>query len=152
MNNLEVMFYHLTSSPFDKTLFTILNKAYLGGMRAFVLANDASEVSDIDSYLWSLGRISFLPHCTLNDDNKAIAPVVIGESLDESASYDVIVPLNHNINFNPDSYKKVIDIFNGNNESELLNARNRWKNYKNLNYNLKYWYQDPKGNWLQKAV
>ena len=46
---------------------------------------------------------------------------------------------------------KVLDIFDGNNEEELAAARARWKEYKNQNYDLKYWSQDDAGKWVQKS-
>jgi DNA polymerase-3 subunit chi len=45
------------------------------------------------------------------------------------------------------AYEKCLYMFDGNEESQLLTARNRWKKYKESGFEMTYWQQSAKGNW-----
>jgi DNA polymerase-3 subunit chi len=51
-----------------------------------------------------------------------------------------------------EDYKKILHIFDGNNEADLKTARERWKTYKSAGHNLHYWFQDGKGKWAEKNL
>ncbi|MBN9543017.1 MAG: DNA polymerase III subunit chi [Alphaproteobacteria bacterium] len=154
MNNqtTQVSFYHLTTSPFDKALFGIVGKVLENNMKAFILTNDPKVTSEIDAFLWSIGRISFVPHATISDPELEMHPILIGHEIPQNLKFDAIISVNDRSDFNPKNYSRVIDIFDGNLDTSIALARERWKKYKAEGLDLKYWCQDPKGNWQAKAA
>ena len=46
-----------------------------------------------------------------------------------------------------DSFEKCLEIFDGNDEQALTQARERWKTYKQAGYSLTYYEQTDQGGW-----
>ena len=144
---MEISFYHLTSSPLKKALPALLEKAYEGGMRALVLA-DKSAIKQMDDDLWTFHPRKFLPHGT---DKRELQPVFISDKI-ENDNRDVLAITNGTEYDGTQGFKKVLDMFDGKNEAELNAARARWKAYKDKGFTLRYWKQDEKGSWAEKAA
>ncbi len=144
---MEISFYHLTSSPLKKALPALLEKAYEGGMRTLVVA-DKAAIKQLDDDLWTFHPRKFLPH---GIDKREIQPVFISDSF-ENDDREVLAVTNGAEYDGKGNFKKVLDMFDGNNETELSAARARWKSYKEKGYTLRYWKQDEKGAWAEKAA
>ena len=50
-----------------------------------------------------------------------------------------------------EQYERVFNIFDGNSEEALQQARRLWKEYKNAGNEVYYWQQSSAGKWEQKA-
>jgi len=92
MANPSINFYHFTTTNLEKSLFSILQKAYKANMNSVVLAENELKAVEIDNALWSLGRISFLPHCLNSDPKPERAPIVISHELKEIANNPELIP------------------------------------------------------------
>ena len=141
---MEISFYHLTSSPLKKALPALLEKAYEGGMRTLVVA-DKAAIKQLDDDLWTFHPGKFLPHGITQPE---IQPVFISDKFDND-NREVLAVTNGAEYDGNNGFKKVLDMFDGNNENELAAARNRWKSYKDKGYTLRYWKQDEKGSWAE---
>ena len=47
-------------------------------------------------------------------------------------------------------FKMCCEIFDGNDESLVQTARDRWKTYKDAGHDLAYFQQDETGKWVKK--
>lgn len=144
---MEISFYHLTSSPLKKALPALLEKAYEGGMRALVIA-DKAGIKQLDDDLWTFHPRKFLPHGT---DRRELMPVFISDEISND-NREVLAITNGAEYDGNQGFKKILDMFDGNNETALTAARARWKSYKDKGYSLRYWKQDEKGAWAEKAA
>ncbi|MEI6730828.1 MAG: DNA polymerase III subunit chi, partial [Pseudomonadota bacterium] len=51
-----------------------------------------------------------------------------------------------------EQFERVIDIFDGNDNEQVMQARSRWKEYKAGGHNLDYFQQSESGSWVKKAA
>jgi DNA polymerase III subunit chi len=147
----EVNFYHLTSSTLEKAMPRLLEKVYLAGKRAIVIANDEAKAEEYNTLLWTFSTNIFLPHGSKRDDFSHDQPIYITTSNENPNNASVVLITNGTIPANIDKFDKCLDMFDGNNESKLAEARKRWKDYQEMGAKTTYWQQDAKGNWTQSA-
>ncbi|MBN8828663.1 MAG: DNA polymerase III subunit chi [Sphingobacteriia bacterium] len=146
-----VSFYHLSASPFEKALAAIMGKAYASNLKSVILTSNELKSLEVDTLLWLQGRHSFLPHALISDPKSERQPILIShEVTDFPNNPEAIVAVSGRTDFDPIKYKRVIDIFNGNDQNEVEQARKRWVHYKKLGCEMQYWFQDEKGNWASK--
>jgi DNA polymerase-3 subunit chi len=144
---MEISFYQLSTSPLAKALPLLVEKAYEAGLKSWVVASP-SGIKAVDEGLWTTYQAKFLPHGTQNPE---VQPIFIStEVANPDGRQVLIITSGAKLGSTTLGYSKVLDIFDGNNEDELAAARARWKEYKNQNYDLKYWSQDDAGKWVQK--
>ena len=74
-----VDFYHLTASPLEKVLPQICEKVLGSGERLLVVA-EPSQLSALDTLLWSYAPDSFLPHGRAEGTAPEAQPVLLSES------------------------------------------------------------------------
>lgn len=149
---MEISFYHLTVTPLEKATPALVERAYDAGLRVHVLCNAARKAA-LDAALWTYHPRKFLPHGT--DDDTKIAPerqpILISAELANLNSATVLAVTNGAEIADFGSFERVLDIFDGNIDADLATARKRWKAYKEAGHSLRYWFQDEKGKWQEKA-
>lgn len=148
---MEISFYQLTSSPLKKALPALLEKAYENDMRSLVIC-EQENIKKLDDDLWTFHPRKFLPH---GISNPKIQPIFISENFDDEEANnnrEVLAITNGKFYDGNKKFSKILDIFDGNSETDLNSARRRWKSYKEKGYNLRYWKQDEKGAWSEKAA
>ncbi len=141
----EVSFYHLATTPLERALPSLLEKAYEAGMRTLVLV-DKARMKQIDETLWTANQSKFLPHGTTNPEKQ---PIFIADKI-ANDNRKVLAITNGAKYEDEQGFTKVLDIFDGNNETGLASARERFKYYKDKGFETKYWFQDEKGKWVAK--
>lgn len=147
----DIHFYHLTKSSLRDALPALLHKVLANDSKALVLAPDAAKFKEVDEFLWTLGTERFVPHGTPNEEFQDEQPVFLSQEEENPNSADILVTINRE---QPGFYKdfsRVMDIFDGNDDTAVEKARERWKAYSNDNdATLIYWQQDEKGKWQKK--
>ena len=152
----EIWFYHLQRQPLEKALPRLLEKSLEKGWRAVVQAKSEERLDALDAWLWTYSDASFLAHgraCDgdgelqlvylttgVENPNGAALRIFIEAAEMAPALAGVTVP-----------YARVIALFDGNNEEELLFARARWKELKERGFAAAYWQQGENGRWEMKA-
>lgn len=148
---MEISFYHLTLQPLGVALPKLLSKVREAEMKAVIKVPSAAEMDDIDQVLWTYDNASFLVHDTEKSKNPEDQPIYITTSDDNPASADVLVLTDGATCEMLLGYKRVLEMFDGNNTTAVEAARGRWSKYKEDGYELTYWQQTETGGWTKKA-
>jgi len=148
-----VHFYHLTSSPMERALPKLLEKAYAGGFRTIVLAEDEEKVDRLNTILWTYEEGSFLPHGSAKDAEPEKQPIFLTSTPPETGGEKQILCITSGqLSRATDAFERVLDIFDGSHDDQLSAARARWKIYKEQGVSLVYHQQTESGGWQQKAT
>lgn len=150
---IRVDFYHLQRSPLEQVLPKLCEKAYSTGKRIKIQLGTEERVSFVNSLLWTYNEESFLPHGSKKDRFSEEQPIFI--SADENnpngavllVLADGAMPSLEILQ----QYERVLNIFDGTNETSLNAARNYWKQIRELNGDLHYWQQNERGVFEQKV-
>lgn len=147
---MEFSFYHLTSTELYRAIHQLADKINATGKKLLILCHDEMQLKELDQSLWSLGRISFLPHATIFDALNEQQPILLTLNIDLNPNNaDFIMNLSTNDFASYDKFEKIMYIFHANDEEMLEMARTRWKNLKD--YNPIYYKQDDKGVWVKNG-
>jgi DNA polymerase-3 subunit chi len=147
----EIHFYHLTSTPLERALPKLLEKAQQGGFRSVLLMESEDKVEWINNILWTYDPNSFLPHGSAKDGNADIQPIYITSNDNDNPNHsDLLVVTDGKEHQISTIYRRVIDIFDGMNADEVAKARERWKKYQAEGYKLEYRQQNENGSWVTK--
>jgi len=146
----EVGFYHLLHLPLERALPKLLEKILDRGHRAIVLAGSNERVEILNTILWTYEENSWLPHGSASDGPPEAQPIFLTAEEENPNGADVLVTVDGRNPTKIQSFVRIIDMFDGQNEELVLAARLRWQNYKDLGFKMTYWQQSEKGNWEKK--
>jgi DNA polymerase III subunit chi len=147
----EISFYHLRTSSLERALPALLAKAVSSGHRAVVLTSDDAQAKALDTHLWTYDPGSFLPHGRSGDEHESEQPILLTTRFTAVNQPSLLVVLNGE-NIAPDvPVSRVLDVFDGNDESALKAARERWKSYQQTGQTLTYFRQQENGGWVKEA-
>lgn len=149
----RIDFYHLQKAPLEQILPKLCEKAYATGKRIKILLGNAERVEFINSLLWTYSEESFLPHGSKRDGFAEEQPIFISaDETNENNALLLILADGAQIAVEKlDAYERVLNIFDGNDETALNNARAYWKAIKSLGGELHYWQQNANGSFEQKV-
>jgi DNA polymerase-3 subunit chi len=145
----EVGFYHLRTTPLERALPQLLERALAAGHRIVVLAGSEERVAALDTLLWTYSDEGFLPHGTARDGNAARQPVWLTAAVENPNAASMLVLLD-GMGAALDGFRRVCDMFDGNDEAAVAAARERWRAAKAAGHALTYWQQTPSG-WEKRA-
>jgi DNA polymerase-3 subunit chi len=153
---IEVWFYHLQRQRLETVLPDLLQKSLDRGWRAVVQAVSEERIDAIDQWLWTFSDTSFLAHGCARDRDAELHPIWLSTGIENpngaAARFFVEGAEVAGALADPAAtYLRAINLFDGNNEDELLRAREQWKVLKGLGYSLTYWQQGETGRWEKKA-
>ncbi len=143
----EVGFYHLLTTPLEKALPGLLVKALDGGMRAVVLAGSDERIEALCAALWTFDPASFLPHGAAVDGNPDQQPIYLTTVEENPNRADLLVVTDGIEAAYLDSFKRCVDLFDGNDPEAVTAARARWRRLRETGHTLAYWRQTPRGGW-----
>ncbi len=148
----EVLFYHLTGSPVEATLPTLLEKSLERGWKVVIRSSAQERIEALDRHLWTYRDDSFLPHGVHGDVNSEAQPIVLTHK-DNNPNGAQVLMLLDGVWAEPaalKSYERTCAFFDGNDPDAVAEARAEWKKLKEAGLDLKYWAQDN-GSWVQKS-
>lgn len=146
----EVGFYHLLSTPLERALPKLLERARAQGYPIVVRAGSAERVAQLDSILWTYEEASFLPHGTARDGAAAAHPICLTERDDNPNQATMLVLIDGLEAADLSAFARSADMFDGNDESAVEAARGRWRRAREAGHNLTYWQQTETG-WERRA-
>lgn len=148
----EILFYHLTQTPLERTLPDLLEKSLARGWRVLVKGGDAARLEFLDNVLWSYRDDAFLPHGKTGCDRAEDQPIYLTDGDEQPNNPDLLMlvdgavfPVEKMVEF-----QRVCLLFDGNDPDAVAAARVEWKATVAANLPAKYWAQDG-GRWEQKA-
>ena len=147
----EVSFYHLERQSLDQVLPKLMERVIGSGLRAVVLAGSPERVERLNSLLWTYDDTSFLPHGAKSDGNAAEHPIYLTTEEENPNGATVLAVVDGIEPGNVGQFDRCLDIFNGNDEGDVADARERWKKYKAGGHEVVYWQQTPQGKWEKKG-
>lgn len=149
---MRVDFYHLQKQVLEDVLPKLLEKAYSTGKKIKVKVGNEERVEFLNSILWTYNEEAFLPHGTKKDGMAELQPIWLTAD-DRNPNNAEFLFLTDGADVDSEeikNYERVFNIFDGNSESALNQARAFWRQLKALETELHYWQQDANGRWNEK--
>ena len=147
----EVRFYHLKHKSADRALPEILEKALERGYRVVVKHGDEKALKSLNDSLWTYRPESFIPHGSAKEGFAEDQPIWLTMEDENPNEATVLITLGGATPANEENYNLYCDILEDHNPEAIGRSRERWKTYKDKGYEVTYWQQDERGQWLKKA-
>lgn len=147
-----VQFYHLTSTPLERALPKLMEKAYGAGLRTLVVAESNERIAQLNQLLWTYNPDSFLPHGSDKEPHSEDQPILLSSDLNQAPNRPLLCVTHPFMPEKPHCFERIIDIFDGQNAQELELVRQRWISYKNNGFSVSYFKQSENGAWEQKTA
>lgn len=142
-----IQFYHLLSTSRERAVPKLMEKVLATGSRAVMLAGSDVLLKQMSDALWSNDPSSFLPHGLARDGHASAQPIYLTVADENPNQADILCVLDGSQPASVAQYNKVLDVFDGSNESDVAAARKRWTSYKAQGFALQYVKQQPGGGW-----
>jgi DNA polymerase III subunit chi len=146
----EIGFYHLLTTPVDRALPRLLERARAQGYRMVVRAASPDRVEHLNSVLWTYDEASFLPHGSARDGDAANQPIWLTDGNDNPNAATMLVLVDSAEPGDLTPYLRIADLFDGSDEAAVEAARGRWRRLKAAGHTLTYWQQTGAG-WEKKG-
>lgn len=148
----QIYFYHLTTTPLERALPKLLEKAIGAKFKVLLVAESEERVEQLNQLLWTYDPGSFLAHGSVKDGQADLQPILLSSSLEPANQANVVAITDGRTLDQLEGFERVMDIFDGNDPQLVEKARNRWSYYKNKGLPLTYQRQTETGGWEQKAA
>ncbi|MEE2745727.1 MAG: DNA polymerase III subunit chi [Pseudomonadota bacterium] len=148
----EISFYHLSSSSLDKALKLLLQKSLFSGKRSVVLFSTEERLEVVSTLLWTTDPEGWLPHGSSKDGHKEKQPIWLTTKIENPNGAEYLFITDGAFPEKMGGFKRCFDLFDGNDQVSVQNARKRWKKLVAKDHVLTYWQQDLKGTWGQISM
>ncbi|GGL74297.1 DNA polymerase III subunit chi [Wenxinia marina] len=145
-------FYHLTESPLEAALLTLLPRALGQGWRVEVRGRDEGMMERLDRALWTGPEESFLPHGLAGGPHDALQPVLL-TSGGAAANRPACVMAVDGADVTAEegaALERVCVLFDGIEPAAVERARHQWRELTGGGLEGQYWAQEA-GKWTRKA-
>jgi DNA polymerase-3 subunit chi len=146
----EIGFYHLSSTPLERSLPKLLERASTQGYRIIVWAASPERVEQLSATLWTYDEAAFLPHGSARDGNAAMQPIWLTHGSENPNGASMLVLVDGVEAEDIGSYARCADLFDGNDAGAVEAARGRWRRAREAGHTLTYWQQTGSG-WERKS-
>jgi DNA polymerase-3 subunit chi len=146
----EIGFYHLTRTGADRALPQLLGRTLAAGERAVVLCGDPERMHALDTGLWLSTDPDWLPHGTPASGNADLQPIWLTTTDEAPNGGQFLFLIDGAESGKTGEFKRIFDLFDGNDEAAVAAARKRWSAAKAAGHALAYWQQTERG-WEKKA-
>jgi DNA polymerase III subunit chi len=141
----EVGFYHLLTTPLERALPRLLERARAQGYLVVVRAGSSERVAQLDSILWTYDEASFLAHGSARDGGSAVQPIWLTDRDENPNGATMLVLVDGVVAGDIDAFARCADMFDGNDETAVAAARERWRQARAAGHVLSYWQQTGSG-------
>lgn len=148
----RIDFYHLQKSTLDEALPKLVLKAYETGKKIKIKVGNDLRVDFLNTLLWTFEDESFVPHGVKKDGFADMQPVYISSD-DDNPNDALFLFLVEAADVSVDNalkFERIFYVFSGNNENELIKARNMWKAFADSDFERHYWQQNIEAKWEEK--
>lgn len=149
----EVLFYHLTTTPLERSLPEILEKSLARGWRAVVRCGSEAGMTALDAALWTWRDEAFLPHGTSAAAHPERQPIylTLGDDCPNGAALLVLVDGARAQSAEMARFERTCVFFDGGDARALEQAREDWRRVRAAGLPARYWAQEQ-GRWVQKST
>ena len=147
----EIWFYHLQRQRLEDVLPVLLEKALAAKMRSVVMLGSSERVEAINNHLWTHDDRSFLPHGSAKDGFAADQPIWLTDNDENPNGARILLLADGARSAHVADYQRCFELFDGNDESAVTQARLRWKQYAEAGHEVAYWQQNAAGRWERKS-
>jgi len=153
---MDVMFYHLLHTPLERALPQLLEKTLERSWRAVVQAGGDERVAMLNDHLWTWSQESFLPHGAAGDGDADLQPIYLTTGAENPNGAQVRffidgVDLAAAATAGAPACERMVLMFDGRDEEQVLHARGQWKRLKESGLAPQYWRQRENGGWEKVA-
>lgn len=141
----EIGFYHLTSTPLERALPKLLERARAQGHPIVVRAGSAERVAELDAILWTYDEASFLAHGAARDGNPAAQPIWLTLREENPNRATMLVLVDAVAAGDLSTFARCADLFDGDDPAAVEAARERWRCAREAGHELTYWQQTSSG-------
>jgi DNA polymerase-3 subunit chi len=146
----EIGFYHLLSTPLERALPRLLERARQQDLRILIRAGAPDRVEHLNSLLWTYDDASFLAHGSQRDGNAADQPIFLSHKDENPNGATVLFLVDGAEAGDLGEFARCLDLFDGNDPDAVEAARTRWRMVQSAGHTLTYWQQTGSG-WEKKA-
>lgn len=146
----EIGFYHLLSTPLERALPRLLERAVGQGHRVVVLAGSPERVEQLNALLWTYDEAGFLAHGSTRDGNAAAQPIWLTHQPENPNGASVLFLVDGSEADDLTGFARCVDMFDGSDPEAVAAARGRWRAGTAAGHTLTYWQQTDRG-WEKKA-
>lgn len=146
----EVGFYHLLSTPLERALPRLLERAVGQGHRIVIQAGSPERVEHLNALLWTYEETGFLPHGSARDGSPAQQPIWLTDRAENPNGATILFLIDGVAADDLTGFARCIDMFDGNDPDAVVAARGRWRVATAAGHTLTYWQQTEKG-WEKKT-
>ncbi|MCB1371598.1 MAG: DNA polymerase III subunit chi [Rhodovulum sp.] len=149
----EVLFYHLTATPLDRTLPDLLEKSLARGWRVLLRCGTQDGLAALDRALWSYRDDSFLPHgpATTADPERQPVLLTLGAENANAAEVLMLVEGATATVAEMSGFLRVCLLFDGGDAAAVEAARALWREVTVAGLAAVYWAQED-ARWVRKAA
>ncbi len=143
------MFYHLTRSPAEALVPSLIGKSRAAGWRVELRGTDAARMARLDELLWQAE--GFLPHGLAGGPHDAWQPVLLTTG-GTGIGADCVITLD-GAAVDPAECapaQRVCIVFDGNDPAAVEAARAQWRALSAAGVGAEYW-SEADGTWDRKA-
>jgi DNA polymerase-3 subunit chi len=151
----ETLFYHLERRTLEEALPGLLERARARGWRVGVKVGSAERMEALDSHLWTYAEHSFLAHGTAADGRSARQPIYLTTEDDNPNNAEVLFLVGgakapwDSASMN--GFTRIVLMFDGRDETALLNARAAWQEARSAGHDVTYWKETPSGKFEKQG-
>ena len=153
---MEIWFYHLTRQPLDRVLPGLIEKSLERKWSVVIQIGTQERMKALDALLWTYSDSSFLAHGIDQDEDAERQPIYLTTGFETPNAAKVrffvdgalIAPF---LTQPAAGFERLILMFEGNQDDQLVSARQQWAQLKQQGLALAYWQQDEDGRWQKKA-
>lgn len=147
----ETLFYHLTESRLEDALPALVERSLQRGWRVVVQVGSEERRAALDAHFWTYSEESFLAHGVDGDPNAEHQPVMLTTGADNANGASIRFLVDGAEAGDMEGYERLVFMFDGHDEAQLVAARERWKAVKAAGHTATYWQQTPDRRWERKA-
>ncbi len=142
-----IQFYHLLSTTRERAVPKLMERALASGSRVVLIAGAQPSLKTMSDALWTNDPASFIPHGLAREAHAESQPILLTTTDENPNGADILCVLDGVSPISLPEYKKVLDVFDGSDETQVEAARTRWSAYKARGHALQYVKQQPGGGW-----
>ena len=136
----NVLFHHFESierKDFLIYVCKLIERGYKQNINPIFIKTDTQkQAEELDKVLWTFRQESYIPHTLVDQDSNNTQPVQIGWIDNEIEDAEAIINLSDGMPDISNHLKKIHEIIE-NIDEKKEKARERWKKYKSIGFNIK---------------